>query len=69
MEGEVFEDGETILDVLWKRNLRGDEVLGYKQPPDYNGLGYISNQEFGKLKTHVVYFEYIHNIPIIPSRF
>jgi len=43
VEGEIFEDGETILDVLQRRNLRGDEVPLYEQPPDYNNLGYISN--------------------------
>jgi len=41
LEGELFEDRETILDVLWRRNLRGDEVPEYEQPPDYNNPGYV----------------------------
>ena len=43
VEGEVFEDGEMILDVLQRRNLRGDEVPEYKDPLEYNNPGYISN--------------------------
>jgi len=41
LEGELFEDGETILDVLRRRNLRGDEVPVYKEAPAYDDPGYI----------------------------
>ena len=41
--GEIFEDGETIMDVLRRRNQREDEVPKYLDPPDYFDLGYISN--------------------------
>lgn len=34
-EEEIFEDREMILDVLRRRNLRGNEV------PDYYDPGYI----------------------------
>ena len=39
IEGEIFEDRETILDLLWRRNLRGDEVPSYLNPPDYYNPG------------------------------
>ena len=41
--GEAFVDGEDILDVLRRRNLRGDEVPEYEDPPDYNDPGYTSD--------------------------
>ena len=43
IEEEIFKDGETILDVLRQRNLRGNEVLRYLAPQDYNDLGYLSD--------------------------
>ena len=41
--GEEYADGETILDVLWRRNVRAKEVPEYEEPPQYNDLGYVSN--------------------------
>ena len=41
--GKEYVDGETILDILWRRNLRGDEVPEYEEAPAYNNPGYISN--------------------------
>ena len=41
MVGELYKEGETILDVLWRRNLRGDEVPEYEEAPAYNDPGYI----------------------------
>ena len=41
--GELFEDGEDILDVLQRRNLRGDEVPEYEEAPAYDNPGYISD--------------------------
>jgi len=41
--GELFMDGESILDVLWRRNLRGDEVPGYEEASVYDDPGYISD--------------------------
>ena len=43
LEGELFVDGENILDVLRRRNLRGDEVPEYEEPPEYNDPGYTSD--------------------------
>ena len=43
IEREIFEDGETILDVLRRRNLRGGKVPRYPSPPQYNDLGYLSD--------------------------
>jgi len=43
LAGELFKDGEDILDVLWRRNLRGDEVPVYEEALAYNNPGYISD--------------------------
>ena len=45
MLGEEYADGETILDVLWRRNARAEEVPEYIDPPAYNDLGYVSDHE------------------------
>ena len=44
IEGEIFGDGETILDVL-RRNLRGDKVPRYLSP-HYNNPGYLSDDPY-----------------------
>jgi len=36
-------DGEDILDVLRRRNLRGDEVPEYEEALVYDDPGYISD--------------------------
>jgi len=41
--GEEYADGETILDVLRRRNAREEEVPEYVAPPDYNDPGYVSD--------------------------
>jgi len=41
--GEEFVDGEDILDLLWRRELRGDKVPKYIEPLSYDDLGYISD--------------------------
>ena len=41
--GEEYVDGETILDVLRRRNARAEEVPKYVDPLAYNDLGYVSN--------------------------
>ena len=41
--GEEYVDGETILDVLRRRNAREEEVPEYVAPPDYNDPGYVSD--------------------------
>jgi len=41
--GEEYEDGETILDVLWRRNARAKEVPEYEEAPAYDDLGYVSD--------------------------
>ena len=41
--GEEYADGETILDVLWRRNARAEEVPEYVEPPAYNDPGYVSD--------------------------
>jgi len=43
MPGEKYVDGETILDVLRRRNARAEEVPEYVDPPAYNDLGYVSD--------------------------
>jgi len=43
--GEEYADGETILDVLWRRNARAKEVPEYVNPPAYNDPGYVSDHE------------------------
>ena len=43
MPGEEYADGETILDVLRRRNARAEEVTEYVDPPAYNDLGYVSD--------------------------
>jgi len=43
--GEEYADGETILDVLRRRNARAEEVPEYVDPPAYNDLGYVSDHE------------------------
>jgi len=42
MPGEYI-DGETILDVLRRRNARAEEVSEYIEPPAYNDPGYVSD--------------------------
>ena len=42
-EGEEYVDGETILDVLWRRNARAEEVPEYVDPLAYNDPGYVSD--------------------------
>lgn len=41
--GEVFQDGETILDVLWRVNARENEIPCYPNLPNYYDPGYISD--------------------------
>ena len=41
--GEEYVDGETILDVLRRRNAVAEEVPRYKKPPEYNDPGYTSD--------------------------
>ena len=41
MPGEEYVDGETILDVLQRRNARAEEVPEYVEPPAYNDPGYV----------------------------
>ena len=36
-------DGEDVLDVLQRRNLRGDEVPEYEEAPVYDDPGYVSD--------------------------
>ena len=43
MPGEEYADGETILDVLRRRNARAEEVPEYVDPPAYNNPGYVSD--------------------------
>jgi len=43
MLGEEYADGETILDVLRRRNARAEEVPEYVDPPAYNDPGYVSD--------------------------
>jgi len=43
MPGEEYVDGETILDVLRRRNARAEEVPEYVDPPAYNDPGYVSD--------------------------
>jgi len=43
MPGEEYADGETILDVLWRRNARAEEVPEYVEPLAYNDPGYVSD--------------------------
>jgi len=43
MPGEEYKDGETILDVLRRRNAWAGEVPRYKEPPEYNDPGYVSD--------------------------
>ena len=43
LPGEEYEEGETILDVWRRRNLRGDEVPEYKEASAYDDPGYISD--------------------------
>ena len=40
-----YADGETILDVLRRRNARAEEVPEYVDPLAYNDLGYVSDHE------------------------
>ena len=41
--GEEYAEGETILDILWRRNARAEEVPEYEEPPEYNDPGYTSD--------------------------
>ena len=41
MPGEEYVEGETILDVLQRRNLRGDAVPEYEEALVYDDPGYI----------------------------
>ena len=41
LPGEEYEEGESILDVLQRRNLRSDEVPVYEEAPAYDDPGYI----------------------------
>jgi len=43
--GEEYADGETILDVLRRRNVRAEEVPEYIDPPAYNDPGYVSDHK------------------------
>ena len=43
MPGEEYADGEMILDVLWQRNVRAEEVPKYEEPLEYNDPGYVSD--------------------------
>jgi len=43
--GEEYADGETILDVLQRRNVRAEEVPKYVEPLAYNNPGYVSDHE------------------------
>jgi len=43
LEGELFKEGKMILDVLQRRNLRGDKVPEYEEAPAYDDPGYISD--------------------------
>ena len=43
MPGEEYVDGETILDVLQRRNARAKEVPEYVDPLAYNDPGYVSD--------------------------
>jgi len=45
MPGEEYVDGETILDVLRRRNARAEEVPEYVDPPAYNDPGYVPDHE------------------------
>jgi len=45
MPGEEYVDGETILDVLRRRNARAKEVPEYVDPPAYNDPGYVSDHK------------------------
>ena len=41
--GEEYADGETILDVLWRRNARAKEVPKYEEASAYDNPGYVSD--------------------------
>jgi len=43
LPGEEYVDGETILDVLRRRNQRENVVSEYEEPPEYNDPGYVSD--------------------------
>ena len=43
LPGEEYVDGETILDVLRRRNAVAEEVLRYEEPLEYNDPGYVSD--------------------------
>ena len=43
----MFKDGETILDVLQRRNQWEEEVPRYIPPLDYNDPGYIPDHTGG----------------------
>jgi len=41
LPGDVWVEGEDILDVLRRRNLVGDAVPEYEEPPEYNNPGFV----------------------------
>ena len=43
MPGEEYANGETILDVLRRRNAQAEEAPEYEEPPQYNDPGYVSD--------------------------
>ena len=45
VEGEVFEEGEDMLDVLRWMVARDQEILRYPEPPHYDDLNYIPDRQ------------------------
>ena len=41
IEGEIFEEGEDMMDVLWRVVARYQEILRYPEVPGYDDPNYI----------------------------
>ena len=45
IEGEIFKEGEDMLDILKQVVVRDQEILRYPKPPRYNDLNYIPDRQ------------------------
>ena len=47
VEGEIFEEGKDILDILRRVVARNQEIPRYPEPPQYNDPNYIPDRCYG----------------------
>ena len=42
--GELYEEGEDIMDILWRVEAQDNEIPRYRPPPSYNDK-YVPNHQ------------------------